>query len=51
MGFRTIRLGFELETEASEDELATLLELTERYCVVLQTLASSPELSSSIAAS
>jgi uncharacterized OsmC-like protein len=51
VGFRTIRLGFELETEASEDELATLLKLTERYCVVLQTLANSPELSARVAAS
>src|SRR6476620_8874123 len=33
VGFREIRLSFELETEASEEELATLLKLTERYCV------------------
>jgi uncharacterized OsmC-like protein len=45
VGFRAIRLGFELETEAGEEELATLLKLTERYCVVLQTLASPPQLS------
>jgi uncharacterized OsmC-like protein len=50
VGFRAIRLGFELETEASEEELATLLKLTERYCVVLQTLAASPELSASVSA-
>jgi uncharacterized OsmC-like protein len=49
VGFRAIRLNFELETEASEDELATLLKLTERYCVVLQTLASPPELTAGIA--
>jgi uncharacterized OsmC-like protein len=49
VGFRAIRLNFELETEASEEELATLLKLTERYCVVLQTLASPPELTASIA--
>jgi uncharacterized OsmC-like protein len=49
VGFRAIRLNFELETEASAEELATLLKLTERYCVVLQTLASSPELSASVA--
>jgi uncharacterized OsmC-like protein len=48
VGFRAIRLRFELETEAGEEELATLLKLTERYCVVLQTLASAPELSASI---
>ncbi len=45
VGFTDIRLSFDLETEASEDELATLLRLTERYCVVLQTLAGSPQLS------
>jgi len=50
VGFRAIRLRFELETEADEEELATLLKLTERYCVVLQTLASPPELSASVVA-
>ncbi len=50
VGFRAIRLRFELETDASEEELATLLKLTERYCVVLQTLASSPELTASVGA-
>lgn len=39
VGFRSIRLGFELDTEASEEQIATLLRLTERYCVVYQTLA------------
>ena len=48
VGFRAIRLRFELETEASEEELATLLKLTERYCVVLQTIAGTPELSAEI---
>ena len=48
VGFRTIRLAFELDAEADEEELATLLKLTERYCVVLQTIAGSPELSSTI---
>jgi uncharacterized OsmC-like protein len=51
VGFRAIRLNFELESEASEEELATLLKLTERYCVVLQTLASPPELSASVVTS
>jgi uncharacterized OsmC-like protein len=51
VGFRAIRLSFELETAASEEELATLLKLTERYCVVLQTLANPPELSASVATS
>jgi uncharacterized OsmC-like protein len=45
VGFRAIRLGFDLETEAGEEELETLLKLTERYCVVFQTLAAPPELS------
>ena len=39
VGFTSIRLSFELDTEASEEQIATLLRLTERYCVVLQTLA------------
>ena len=38
VGFRRIRLFFDLDTDASEEQLATLLRLTERYCVVLQTL-------------
>jgi uncharacterized OsmC-like protein len=45
VGFQSIRVGFELETEATADQLETLLKLTERYCVVLQTLRSSPALS------
>jgi uncharacterized OsmC-like protein len=44
VGFREIRLRFELDTDATEDQLATLLKLTERYCVVLQTLRSSPKI-------
>jgi uncharacterized OsmC-like protein len=44
VGFRDIRLRFELETDAGDEQLATLLKLTERYCVVFQTLASGPEL-------
>jgi uncharacterized OsmC-like protein len=39
VGFSAIRLAFELDTGASEEQLATLLRLTERYCVVYQTLA------------
>jgi uncharacterized OsmC-like protein len=38
VGFQAIRLRFDLEHEASEEELATLLRLSERYCVVYQTL-------------
>ena len=38
VGFQQIRLHFDLDTDASEEQLATLLCLTERYCVVYQTL-------------
>lgn len=38
VGFQRIRLHFDLDTDASEEQLATLLRLTERYCVVYQTL-------------
>lgn len=48
VGFTDIRLAFDLDTSASDDELATLQKLTERYCVVLQSLVSSPEVTTSI---
>jgi uncharacterized OsmC-like protein len=38
VGFRDVRLRFELDTSADDEQLATLLKLTERYCVVLQTI-------------
>ncbi len=38
VGFTAIRLTFDLDTDASEEQLATLLRLTERYCVVYRTL-------------
>jgi uncharacterized OsmC-like protein len=44
VGFRAIRLRFELDTDASADQVATLMKLTERYCVVLQTLRAPPEI-------
>jgi uncharacterized OsmC-like protein len=44
VGFQNIRLQFTLDTDASEEQLATLLRLTERYCVVYQTLAHPPTL-------
>ena len=44
VGFQRIRLHFDLETDASDDQLSTLLRLTERYCVVFQTLRRSPEM-------
>ena len=45
VGFQNIRLKISLDTDASEEQLATLLRLTERYCVVFQTLARPPALS------
>jgi uncharacterized OsmC-like protein len=48
VGFSAIRLSFELETDADEEQLATLQRLTERYCVVYQTLASAPGLTTAI---
>src|ERR1043165_8143005 len=48
VGFQRIRLFFDLETDASEEQVATLIRLTERYCVVFQTLRGSPEISVSI---
>ena len=42
VGFRDIRLAFDLDIDASEEQLASLLKLTERYCVVYQTLRNSP---------
>ncbi len=42
VGFRDIRLHFDLETDANAEQLATLLKLTERYCVVYQTLRAAP---------
>ena len=47
VGFRAIRLRFELDTSASDEQLDTLIALTERYCVVLQTLAATPEVATS----
>jgi uncharacterized OsmC-like protein len=45
VGFKKIRLHFDLDTDASEEQLATLIRLTERYCVVYQTLSHAPEIS------
>jgi uncharacterized OsmC-like protein len=42
VGFQEIRLGFELDTDAPSEQLDTLFRLTERYCVVLQTLRRPP---------
>jgi uncharacterized OsmC-like protein len=50
VGFKNIRLEFALDTDASAEERSKLIELTERYCVVLQTLRSSPATQVSLAA-
>jgi uncharacterized OsmC-like protein len=44
VGFQNIRLQFELDTDATDEQIATLLKLTERYCVVYQTLAQPPNI-------
>ena len=49
VGFTDIRLRFELETDASDEQRANLLRLTERYCVVLQTLRRPPAISARLA--
>ena len=48
VGFSAIRLAFELDADADEEQLATLRKLTERYCVVYQTVAGTPALSTSM---
>jgi uncharacterized OsmC-like protein len=44
VGFRDIRLQFDLDSDAGEEQLQNLFKLTERYCVVYQTLKNSPDL-------
>jgi len=44
VGFKQIRLRFDLDTDATEEQLATLQRLTERYCVVYQTLKQPPNI-------
>ncbi|MBV9064679.1 MAG: OsmC family protein [Methylobacteriaceae bacterium] len=44
VGFRAIRLAFDVDTDAPQDKIDTLIKLTERYCVVLQTLNAPPKL-------
>jgi uncharacterized OsmC-like protein len=50
VGFRAIRLTFDLDTDEPQERIDSLIKLTERYCVVLQTINSKPELSVSAAA-
>jgi uncharacterized OsmC-like protein len=45
VGFRAIRLRFDLDTDATDEQIASLLKLTERYCVVLQTLKNPAQIS------
>src|SRR3989440_5523020 len=45
VGFKQIRLNFDLDTDATEEQIATLIRLTERYCVVYQTLSHPAEIS------
>jgi uncharacterized OsmC-like protein len=44
VGFREVRLSFDVDTDASQEQLDTLLKLTERYCVVFQTINTKPAL-------
>ena len=44
VGFRNIHLRFDLDTDASDEQVATLVKLTERYCVIFQTLNKPPKL-------
>lgn len=50
VGFKAIRLHFDLDTDAASEQLANLIRLTERYCVVYQTLKASPQISITYAA-
>jgi len=50
VGMRSIRVRFQLDTDADDEQLATLVKLCERYCVVLQTLAQSTDVSVDCAA-
>ncbi|MDN5915778.1 MAG: OsmC family protein [Pseudonocardia sp.] len=51
VGFRDIRLHFDVVTDAGEDQVASLIKLTERYCVVLQTIKGSASTEVSVATS
>jgi uncharacterized OsmC-like protein len=50
VGFREIRLAFEIDGDLTEEQKATLLKLTERYCVVYQTLRQPPPVAATLAA-
>jgi len=48
VGLSAVRLHFQLDTDATAEQLATLLKLTERYCVIYQTLKRPPAMSATI---
>jgi len=48
VGFRAIRLRFDVDTDAPQDQIDALLKLTERYCVVYQTLAKPAQLDTTL---
>lgn len=48
VGFKNIRLTFDLDTDADDDQKATLIKLTERYCVVFQSIANTPDMTVSV---
>lgn len=48
VGLRQVRLAFEVDADATPEQLSKLLELTERYCVVFQTLRHPPEITSAV---
>jgi uncharacterized OsmC-like protein len=48
VGFRAIRLAFEVDTDAPQDQVDQLLKLTERYCVVFQTISQRPQLEAAL---
>lgn len=44
VGFKNIRLNFDIDTDADQEQIDTLIKLTERYCVVFQSISSTPEM-------
>jgi uncharacterized OsmC-like protein len=48
VGITDIRLRFDVDSDATDEQLATLLKLTERYCVIFQTLRTPPQLSATV---
>jgi uncharacterized OsmC-like protein len=48
VGITDIRVRFEIDSPATDDQLATLMRLTERYCVILQTLRTPPKMEATL---